>query len=70
MTEFGVSLPNIGMRDPQAVRLVAEQADRLVEAVVYVALEWLCRHARKALEVLDDIDASTRRAAHHLGHTG
>ena len=27
MTEFGVSLPNIGMRDPQAVRLVAEQAE-------------------------------------------
>ena len=27
MTEFGVSLPNIGMRDPQAIRLVAEQAD-------------------------------------------
>jgi probable F420-dependent oxidoreductase len=27
MAEFGVSLPNIGMRDPQAIRLVAEQAD-------------------------------------------
>lgn len=27
MTEFGVSLPNIGMHDPQAIRLVAEQAE-------------------------------------------
>jgi alkanesulfonate monooxygenase SsuD/methylene tetrahydromethanopterin reductase-like flavin-dependent oxidoreductase (luciferase family) len=27
MIEFGVSLPNIGMRDPQAIRLVAEQAE-------------------------------------------
>ena len=27
MTQFGVSLPNIGMHDPQAVRLVAEQAE-------------------------------------------
>jgi probable F420-dependent oxidoreductase len=26
-TEFGVSLPNIGMHDPMAVRLVAEQAE-------------------------------------------
>ena len=27
MTEFGVSLPNIGMHDPNAIRLVAEQAE-------------------------------------------
>jgi probable F420-dependent oxidoreductase len=27
LTEFGVSLPNIGMHDPQAIRLVAEQAE-------------------------------------------
>lgn len=27
MAEFGVSLPNIGMRDPQAIRLVAQQAE-------------------------------------------